>query len=80
MVRFKTLGKNLNQHDVDEDIKLIDFAYVLHYTKKRSLRKWIREHQFIKFTEEEIIYVHRYPKDNETLIGIKRLKDLDYFI
>lgn len=78
LVKIKTAGKDF--FDVDEDLKLIDFAYFLHTSRKRFLKKWIKEHQMIKFDEEEIIYIHRYPKDKETVIGIMRMKQLDYFI
>lgn len=78
LVKIET--EPFTEQQIDEDLKRIDFVYLLHYSKKRSLREWIREHQTVNFLEEEIIYVHRYPKDNETFIGIKRLRELSYFI
>ena len=65
---------------IDDDLKLCDFTILLHVSSKRFLKKWIKEHQAVKFTEEEIIYIHRYPKDKVSIIGIMRLKQLDYFI
>lgn len=78
MVKIET--EPFTEKKLDEDLELIDFVYLLHYSKKKFLKRWIEEHQMVKFLDEEIIYVHRYPKDNETLIGIKRLRELDYFI
>lgn len=68
------------EQKLSEDLKRIDFVYHLPTSKVKKIKRWLKEHKWEKFLEEEIIYVHRYPSDNDTLIGVKRLKSLDYFV
>ena len=65
---------------IEEDVDKIDFYYNLDSTKKKRIRFWLKRHEIEKSLEEEIIYIHRYPSCNETLFGVKRLKNLEYFI
>ena len=65
---------------IEEDVDKIDFIYNLDSSKKKRIRFWLKRHEIEKSLEEEIIYIHRYPSHNDTLIGVKRLKDLEYFI
>jgi len=68
------------ERQIDDDLKKVDFVYHLNTTKKKRIKEWLKEHKGASFWVEEIIYVHRYPSTKDTLIGIKRLIDLDYFI
>ena len=65
---------------IENDLKKIDFVYHLNSSKIKTIKKWLQKHTFELYFEEKIIYVHRYPSNKETLIGVKRLKELDYFI
>lgn len=65
---------------IDEDLKKVDFVYHLHYSNKKSIKRWLKEHKIEKFWDEEIKYIHRYPSTKNTLIGVKRLTELTYFI
>jgi len=64
---------------IKEDVNKIDFIYNLDSSKKKRIKFWLKKHRIQKASEEEIIYIHRYPSTNETLVGIKRLKNLEYF-
>jgi len=68
------------EKQIDNDLKKVDLVYHLNTTKKKKIKEWLKEHKSASFWEEEIIYVHRYPSTKDTLIGIKRLIELDYFI
>lgn len=65
---------------IEEVMKKIDFIYNLDSSKKKRIKFWLKKHKAQKASEEEIIYIHRYPSTKETLVGVKRLKDLEYFI
>jgi len=65
---------------IEKDLEKVDFVYHLHYHKKKAIKNWLKEHNIELFLEEKVIYVHRYPSTKDTLIGIKRLKELEYFI
>ena len=65
---------------IEEDVNKIDFIYNLDSSKKKRIKFWLKKHKAQKSSEEEIIYIHRYPSTKETLVGVKRLKDLEYFI
>ena len=68
------------EQQIDDDLKKVDLVYHLHTAKKNGIKNWLKEHKFNRFWEEEVMYVHRYPKTEDTIIGIKRLTELDYFI
>ena len=65
---------------IKEDMKNIDFIYNLDSSKMKRIKFWLKQHKIKKSSEEEIIYIHRYPSTKDTLIGVKRLKGLEYFI
>ncbi len=65
---------------IDADMEKIDFIYNLDSSKKKRINFWLSQHEIVKSSEQEIIYIHRYPSSNNTMIGIKRLKVLEYFI
>ena len=65
---------------IKADINKIDFIYNLDSTKKKRIKFWLNQHEIMKSSEEEIIYIHRYPSSNDTMIGVKRLRELEYFI
>ena len=65
---------------IDEDMEKIDFIYNLDSSKIKKINFWLKQHKIEKSLEEVIIYIHRYPSTGDTLIGVKRLKDLGYFI
>ena len=69
-----------SESQIENGLKKIDFVYHLNSSKIKTIKKWLKEHTFELYSEEKIIYVHRYPSSKETLIGVKRLKELDYFI
>ena len=65
---------------ISNDLKKVDFVYHLDTSRIKKIKKWLKDHKSVRFWDEEIIYVHRYPSSKDTLIGIKRLIELDYFI
>ena len=65
---------------IEVDVDKIDFIYNLDSFKIKRIKIWLKEHKIHKSLEEEIIYIHRYPSTKETLVGVKRLKGLEYFI
>lgn len=65
---------------IKEDMKNVDFLYNLDSSKMKRIKFWLKLHKSEKSSEEEIIYIHRYPSTKDTLIGVKRLKGLEYFI
>ena len=69
-----------SESQIKKDIKYIDFVYHLNASKIRTIRKWLRKHNFELYSKERIIYIHRYPSNKDTIIGVKRLEELDYFI
>lgn len=68
------------ESQIDNDLKKVDLVYHLNSAKKKRIKKWLKEHKIKSFWEEEVMYIHRYPKTDDTIIGIKRLIELDYFI
>lgn len=68
------------ESQIENDLKKIDFVYHLHYSRIKKIKRWIKKHHIEVCLEEEIMYIHRYPSYKDTLIGIKRLKELTYFI
>ena len=67
------------ESQIDNDLKKVDFVYHLHYSKKKKIKRWLKEHKIECFWDEEIKYIHRYPSTKDTLIGVKRLTELTYF-
>lgn len=55
---------------IKADLEKSDFVYHLHYSKMKTIKKWLKEHKIELFLEEEIVYIHRYPSNKDTLIGI----------
>lgn len=83
MVKYKDVliqTEPFKESQIDNDLKNVDFVYHLHTSKKKKIKKWLNEHKIERFWEEEIIYIHRYPSTEDTIIGVKRLTELDYFI
>lgn len=83
MVKYydvKIQTEPFTEQQIDDDLKNIDLVYHLNSAKKKRIKKWLKEHKDDKFWDEEVIYVHRYPKTEDTIIGVKRLTELDYFI
>lgn len=65
---------------IEEDMEKIDFIYNLDSSKKKRIKFWLKRHKIHKSSEEEIVYIHRYPSTKEAFVGVKRLKDLEYFV
>ena len=83
MVKYKEVKietEPFTESQIDEDLKKVDFVYHLQFSKMKKIKKWLKEHKIELFFEEEIVYIHRYPSDKDTLIGVKRLTELTYFI
>lgn len=76
---IKIENEPFTDQQIDDDIKKIDFIYHLHYSKLKWIKNWINNHHIEKSHEEEIVYIHRYKSTNDCTIGIKRLKELEYF-
>ena len=83
MVKYydvKVQTEPFEESQIDNDLKKIDLVYHLNTSKKKRIKRWLKEHKINRFWEEEIMYVHRYPSTGDTMIGVKRLIELDYFI
>jgi hypothetical protein len=83
MVKSKEViiqSEPFTEKKLNDDLKKIDFVYHLHTSKKKRIKNWLKEHKIERFWDEEIIYIHRYPSTEDTLIGVKRLSEIDYII
>lgn len=79
-IEVKIETEPFTKQKIDEDLKKVDFVYNLGTSKIKTIKKWLKEHKIERFWDEEIMYIHRYPSSKDTLIGIKRLTELTYFI
>lgn len=75
-IRIKTAP--FSEEIIEIDMNKCDFIYQLQSSKKRHIKEFINEHKLIP--SEKIVYVHRYPKNKDTLIGIKILDEYSTYI
>lgn len=79
-IEVKIETEPFTESQIDNDLKKVDFVYHLNFSKIKAIKRWLTEHKIERFWDEEIMYIHRYPSSKDTLIGIKRLTELTYFI
>jgi len=65
---------------LDNELKKVDLVYHLGWSKKKRIINWIKRHSMEKGDDEEVMYIHRYPKAKDCMIGVKRIRDIDYII
>ena len=63
---------------IDNDMEKVDMIWILHSAKYKHIKEFIDE---LNPKTETIGYIHRYPKDGDTFIGLIQLEGKkDYFI